>query len=232
MLRTRKRITRKEIRKPDQFFNFTGWFLRFVKTNRVGIIIIASLVVAAAAGVGGWRFYQIKQDVQAAQAYSAALEAYRKGQYENTLDLLTRVNAPRGSIYKQLTLLYQAHSHIALKRPSEAIPLLTEFNVREHSQAYLKEIGLMTLGYAQEATGECISAIANFDRAATLSGSREEEAILSKARCSTQLGDLTAAVDAYREYLASFPGSSNELEITIKIQALEAKLGKAPTEGK
>jgi predicted negative regulator of RcsB-dependent stress response len=232
MLHTRKRITRKELLKPDQFFNFTGWFLRFVRTNRVGIIIIASLVVAAAGGVGGWRFYQTKQDLQAAQAYSTALEAYRKGQYENTLDLLARVNAPRGSIYQKLTLLYQAHSHIELKRPSEAIPLLTEFNAREHSQSYLKEIGLMSLGYAQEATGECISAIANFDRAAKLSGLLEEEAIMSKARCSTQSGATTAAVEAYREYLASFPGSSNELEITIKIQELEARIGKTPAEDK
>ena len=136
MLRTRKRITRKDLRQPDRFFNLTGWLLRFIKRHRVRIIIIASLVVATAGGVWGWRIYQNKQDIQAAQAYSAALEAYRKGQYENTLDLLARVNAPRGSIYQQLTLLYQAHSHIALKRPSEAIPLLTEFNAREPRQPF------------------------------------------------------------------------------------------------
>ncbi len=232
MLRSRKRITRKQLRKPDQFLTLTAWFFRFLEQHRTRIIAIIALLTVVALALWGWNIHQTRQARLAAQAYQVALQEYHKGQYKDALDLLQRVNAPRGSIYNSLALLYQAQSHLALNLPSEAIPLLQEFLKRDPEESYIQQAAYLTLGYAQEMAGQCQQAIEAFSQATKLSGPREEEAILANARCSTQIGQLTEAIKYYREYLSSFPGSSREVEISIRIRQLEARSGKESSESK
>jgi len=232
MLRSRKRITRKELRKPDQFLTLTAWSFRFLEQHRTRIIAIIALLTVVTLALWGWNIHRTRQVRLAAQAYQVALEAYHEGQFENALDLLQRVNAPRGSIYSSLVLLYRAQSHLALNRPSEAIPIVQEFLKRDPEESYIQQVAFLTLGYAQEMAGQCQLAIEAFSQATNLLGPREEEAILANARCSTQIGRLTEAVRYYREYLSSFPGSSRQVEISIRIRELEAKSGKESSESK
>lgn len=232
MLRTRKRITRKDIRKPDKFLTFTTWFFGLLRAYRTRIVIVLALLITVGLALWGWNLYRDREEQLAAGRYQTALKAFHEGKYENALDLLAKVQAPRGSIYNDLNMLYRAHSHLALKRPLEAIPLLKELLKRDLDKDYIQQVAFITLGHAQVMTGQCKAAIETFSQAAKHSGPHEEEAILSKGRCQEQTGELTEAVLSYREYLASFPGSARETEVTIRIQKLEEKMGKKPTTSK
>jgi tetratricopeptide (TPR) repeat protein len=147
------------------------------------------------------------------------------------LDLFGRVDAPRRSIYAYLALLYQGQSQLALNRPADAIPILENLVKSAPAEPYITEAALIELGYAREMAGQCEQAVAAFDRAARLAGPREEDAILGKARCNAVIGRTEEALQAYRDYLANFPGSSRVTEINIRMEELKAKTAEKPQEG-
>ena len=123
MVRSRKRITRKIIRQPDQFITFTSRIFRYFEEHRAKIFVALGLVVALSLGLWGWQQYQSKQNRLASQAYARALGAFHDAKFQTALDLLDRVDAYRSPSYQRLAILYRANSHIGLKQPKDAVPL-------------------------------------------------------------------------------------------------------------
>lgn len=224
MLRARKRITRKDLRQPDQFITLTSRFFRYFEEHRTRILLILGLGIGLSLAIWGWNLYRAQQERLASEEYSVALRAFHNGQYETALDLLERLRAYPRSNFSRLALLYRAHSHIALKRPSEAVPVLEELLSREGKGSYLRQAALLTLGHAHEMAARCADAVNAFDQAAKLEGPLQEDALLAKARCSAQSGDLTGALNAYRDYLSRYPGSGRFTEISLRVQEIEGKL--------
>lgn len=224
MVRVRKRITRKEISQPDQFITFTSRCFRFFAQYRARILLALSLVIAAFLTIWGFSLYSAHQNRLAAREYSRALTAYRGGKYLDALDGFARLSAYRRSDYSRLALLYSAQSHIALKQPSEAVPVLQEFLEKERVNPYLRQLALVTLGYVHEKAGNCPQAVKAFTEARNLIGPLREDALLATARCSSQNGDLMEALHAYKAYLSSFPVSPRTMEVRLRIQEIEAKM--------
>ncbi len=224
MVRSRKRITRKEIRQPDQFITFTARVIRLFEQHRGKFILAAVLVVAVSAGIWGWQLHLSKQNRLASQAYATALEAFHEGKYQTTLDLLDRVDQYRSPNYQRLAILYRAHSHIGLKQPKDAIPLLETFLTRIPRNSFMKQLALANLGYAHELANQCKEAIDAYDKAAKLDGPQKEQSLLSKARCIATIGQFGESINIYREYLASYPGTMRSVEISLRIQELEQKM--------
>jgi len=224
MVRSRKRITRKAIRQPDQFFTITSRVFRFFEVYRTRILLILALVIAFSLGLGGWKIYHSKQNRLASQAYSRALAVYHDGRYQEALELLDRVNTYRSPNYHRLAILYRAYSYLGLKQPKEAVRSLQEFLNDTPKNLYLRQLALLNLGFAHEMDNQCNAAISAFTEAAKIDGARQDEAILSKARCTTAIGQLTESVKIYRDYLASYPASASALEISLRIQELEARM--------
>ena len=230
MVRSRKRITRKDIRQPDQFFTFTSKVFGYFEEHRVKIFVALGLVIALSLALWGWQQYQSKENRLASQAYASALEAFHDGKFQTALDLLDRVEAYRSPSYQRLAILYRANSHIGLKQPKDAVPLLEDFLSRTPKNSYLRQLALTNLGYAHEMANQCKEAISAYDQAANIDGPQKEQAFLSKARCTTTLGQFSEAVKLYREYLATYPGSVRVMEIPRRIQELEQKI-KGVSEG-
>ena len=224
MVRVRKRITRKEISQPDHFITFTSRFFRLFKQYRPRVLLALSLIIAAFLTVWGWSLYSGRQNRLAAQVYSLATEAYRDGNFQDALDGFVRLSAYRRSVYGRLALLYRAQSHIALKQPTEAVPVLQEFLEKERENLYLRQLALVTLGYVHEKAGQCSQAVKAFEEARKLTGPLQEDALLAKARCSSQNGDLKEALDAYKAYLSSFPVSPRTMEVRLRMQEIETRM--------
>ncbi len=224
MVRSRKRITRKIIRQPDQFITFTSRIFRYFEEHRAKIFVALGLVVALSLGLWGWQQYQSKQNRLASQAYARALEAFHDAKFQTALDLLDRVDAYRSPSYQRLAILYCANSHIGLKQPKDAVPLLEDFLSRTSKNSYLRQLALSNLGYAHEMANQCKEAINAYDEAAKMDGPQKEQAFLSKARCTATLGKFSEAVNLYREYLATYPGTTRAVEISLRIQAFEQKM--------
>ncbi len=228
MVRSRKRITRKDIRQPDQFITFTARVIRFSEEHRGKIILLAVFVVAVSLGLWGWQLHRSKQNRLASQAYVTALEAFHEGQYQTTLDLLERVEQYRSPNYQYLAILYRAHSHIGLKQPKNAIPLLETLLTRTSKNTFLRQLTLANLGYAHEMANQCNEAIQAYDQAAKLDGPQKEQSLLSKARCTATMGRFSESIKIYREYLASYPGTVRTAEIGLRIQELKRKIKGSP----
>ncbi len=230
MVRSRKRITRKDIRQPDQFITFTSRVFSYFEEHRARIFVALGVVVVLSLGLWGWQQYQANQNRLASQAYARALEVFHDGKYQTALDLLDRVDAYRSPSYQRLAILYRANSHIGLKQPKDAVPLLEDFLSRTSKNSYLRQLAFSNLGYAHEMANQCKEAISAYDEAAKIDGPQKEQAFLSKARCSATMGQFSEAVNLYREYLVSYPGTARAMEISLRIQELERKM-KGTSEG-
>ena len=224
MVRSRKRITRKDIRQPDQFITFSGRVIGFFNQHRGKFILAVGLVAAVSASIWGWQLYLSKQNRLASQAYATALEAFHEGKYQTTLDLMDRVDQYRSPNYQRLAILYRAHSQIGLNKPKDAIPLLETFLTRTSRNSFMQQLALANLGYAHELANQCKEAIEAYDKAAKMDGPQKEQSLLSKARCTANIGQFSESIKIYREYLASYPGTIRSAEISLRIQGLEKKM--------
>lgn len=219
-----KRITRKDIRRPDQFVTLTGKILHLASAYRTQSIVCLALLLALLLGLWGWDSYRQRQNRLAAREYSRAMSLYRSAKYTEAIDAFDKVKGYSSSSYSSFSLLYQANSYIAAGDSAKATEAVQELLLRERKDTFLRQIALLTLGSFQEKAGRCKEAVSNFAAAESIAGPFKDEALLGKARCSIQNQDLKEALNAYRQYLTGFPASERANEITLRVQEIEAKI--------
>jgi predicted negative regulator of RcsB-dependent stress response len=227
MVRSSKRITRKDIRRPDQFVTLTGKILTIVAERRTEVLASAALIIAAVFVLLSWNLYQTRQNRLASQEYSKALALYHGGKHQEALDAFARVGLYRSTIYSRLGLLYQASSHIALNEKDKALAALQDLLQRETKDGFLRQLTFITMAQIEEEAGKCTQAATNFGEAEKLNGPFKEEALLGKARCKVQNNDLKKALNSYRQHRTDYPGSERATEVSLIIQGLEGKIAKA-----
>lgn len=216
-----KRLTRRDIRRPDRFIDLMGRSVRFLseKKNFVAGILTGILVISA--GLWGWSLYQERENQAAAEKYFPALELYNEGKHREAATALEQVASHRRSLYGRLALLHLAHSHVALTEYPKAVEALREFLRRDNKEPWLRQVGLVNLGYVQEISGQCGEALATYTQAQNLEGSLKDEALLGQARCAAESGKSKMALDSYRQYLSTNPGSERSGEVSLRLQELE-----------
>jgi predicted negative regulator of RcsB-dependent stress response len=225
MVRSAKRITRKDLRRPDPFVTFTTESLRLLNEHKTLVFLSVSLLLAMLLGVWGWQSYTRSQNLLAAEKFSDAVALYRNKQYEEAIKSLEQVKTYHLSDYVDLALLYQANSHITLNEYDQAVAALREFIKKETKGPLLRQVGFLTLGYAQEKAGRCEEAVNAFSQAHEIAGPRREEALLAKARCQAVSGNFQEALNTYRQHLSAYPNSENKTATSLRIQELGAKVG-------
>ena len=225
MAHASKRLSRRDIRRPDQFVTLTGRFFHFVTHYRTHFIAAAAAIIIILLGLWGWEAYGARQNRLAAREYGSALSLYHEGRYLQAVDAFVRLRSYSASPYGRLAILYQANSYLALEDPLKAIATLEELLQRERKETILRQIGLLTLASLQERSGRCKEAVSRFTEAEKIAGPFKDDALLGKARCSLQNSDLKEALNSYRQYLTNYPGSERSGEISLRIQEVEAKIG-------
>lgn len=223
MAHSPKRITRKDLRRPDQFVTFTGQLLNLVRHHRNASLIALGALVGALLFYGAWDLYQSRRNRLAAQEYARALNLFHEQKYRDAMAPLTDLSKSGPSIYRRLALLYLGNSHLALGDTKNAASAFERLAGGPTKPDYLHQLALLSLGHAHEKAGNLKEAAKNYLAAGQASGPFKEQAILGEARTSAQAGDLKAALQAYRNYLTSFPGAERSGEISLRIRELEAK---------
>lgn len=219
-----RRITRKDIRRPDPFIVLTGKLFDSFKQHR------AKFLAAAITGVGivlvlwSWDLYKDRQNRLAAHEFALALDLYHSNKYREALEALQRLGIYRSSYYSRLALLYQAHTHIALKDNAKAESVLQELLRIEKRDPFLRQLAFLNLAYNQERTGRCKEAVQSFSEAEALQAPFKEDALLGKARCSTQLGNFKEALNSYRQFILNYPSSERVKHATLLAQEMESKV--------
>lgn len=229
MVRTRKRVTRKDIRRPDRFVVLTGKTLSFFEENRVKCLASLAVIILIFLIPWGFNLYRAQQKSLASQEYSRALTQYHNGKFREAIETLDKVKAYNSTTYSHLATLYIANSYFDLKEPEKAILLVKELLDQNPNDPFVLQHGFMTQGYSQENVGKCKDAISSFTSAEKIEGPFKEEALLGRARCSAQVGEYKKALEAYRQYLSDYPDSQINVTILLRIQELEAQISDVGT---
>ncbi len=215
-----KRITRKDIRQPDWFQVTVEKGLDYYEGNRGKVILGIAAVIVIFLAFLGWQLFKQRHDAQAAKEFFRAMALYNGEKYRDAAVALETVRSYRWSRYASLAYLYQANSYLATNELEKAQSAAQRYVAATRPNTLYRQIALVTLAVSQERMKLCKEAIEHYREAEKIAAPFREQAISGRARCYEQLGDIKAAIMAYKERLREQPSAS----LPLKIAELESKV--------
>jgi len=219
-----RRLTRKDLRQPDWFQITTEKALEFYAAHRTRVLAAGVGLVVLLLALLGWEMFKERQDRLARAEFVQAIALFQGGKYSEAVAAFEKVAAYRWSPHAALAYLYQANSFLAVADFDKAINAGHRFVSATKPDTLYRQIGLVTLAFAEEQKRQCKEAGGHYAEAEKISGPFRASAIMGRARCAEQLGDVKAALAAYKDQLREQPGSL----LSLRVAELEAKLAAQP----
>jgi tetratricopeptide (TPR) repeat protein len=227
---SRSRLTRKELKAPDEFLTLTGRALRFAGQHLRAISFALGLVIASIVVVWGTLAYVQGREQRAFATLShieAQLRATEDGQtvpaaLVDQLEQMTRqwgVGEARGYAW-----LYLGHSHYREGDYAAAVTAYRQAAASTTPTRLLWPLAALGLGYALETSGdwqgaqEAYQLVIDTQQAGFL-----VEAYLGKGRVAEHNHDLDEAIAAYSTVVERYPAYAQTLGVADKIEALRAR---------
>ncbi len=212
----KKRLARKELKKPDEFITLTTKSFQFVSEHRWLFVIAIAAVLAVVVGRWGWHARQVNYQVRAASQFAQATDLYSASLVSQDTVKLERAETElqsflstfsKGDLF-DLALLYLGQAQFSLGKYDPAINSYNKLLQRHPSQPTLIALAHNGLGHTLKAKGDYLNAAQHFAQAAQLPGSFvREEALLNQARTLTSAGEPAKAQQAYQQLINQFPDS-------------------------
>jgi|SRR6185503_3718319 len=219
-----RKISRKELRQPDWFQIASENALDYFNHHKNLVFAAVAAVLVIAAIVWGWQLFKERQNLAASQEFGKAMTLYQVEKYREAIAALEGVTGYRWSRYAALAHLYLANSYLAINDMDKALSEAQRTVAATSPNSFYRQIALVTLATAEEQKKQCKTAVQHYSEAQNIAGALQSRAMLGKARCAEELGDINAAIAAYREFVKDNPGSP----LAIKLAELEAKITVAP----
>lgn len=211
----RQRLTRKEIKQPDQFISYTVQTLDWARAHARQLLYGVAGIVVVIAVLVAWSAWQTKRQQRAEVLLYEAVKLLQPGDTDAQVTAQARDAAiqklkglvegypdtPAAALaYWHLGQQYYARSDYASALSSYQQALT---RLKSDEQRLLPALVTLNIAYAQEASGACKQAIDRF-RSVTQSSWRwlHGEAFLGIGRCYETLGDPQQARDVYARALS------------------------------
>jgi predicted negative regulator of RcsB-dependent stress response len=203
-----QRLSRKEIRQPDQFVSLSVQIASWIKAHISFLIygVVAMIVVATL--ITGWRTWQRHREQQADTALYEATKFIdmRSADRTKAVEQLQKlVNDYGSTAAAALAYWHLGHLYFEGKDYPAALKAYRQAQQRLSNTAQPLLVALVTLdiAYAQEASGVCDpDAIASFESVLQLPAHwLRGEAYLGIGRCHEQTGTSQKAVAIYERAL-------------------------------
>ena len=222
-----QRLSRKEIRQPDQFISFSVQAFNWVQEHSRYLIYGALAVLMAAALFTGWSAWQKKRERQAEIALYEATKLINVTTHINNRSqaieqLRKLVNDYGGAPATALAYWRLGHLYFEEGEYTTALTAYKQAQQRltKASQSFMLALATLDVGYAQEASGTCNQAISSFDAVLQLPAHwLRGEAYLGIGRCHESTGARQKARAIYERALSD--GEINE----VTRQAISERLG-------
>lgn len=228
----RRKITRKELKEPDEFLTFADRALRYIANNRnrfIAIVGVLALVVVSSVGA---MYYFSWQKANAATALERALVKLRASPDEGSeldkagemlADVATEYSGYKSADYANY---YLGNLFYKRKEYNKAVEHYRKTLKRAgESREALYEMARMGIGYSYEASGDCAQAIDFFKKITAADGTLlKDQAYISLARCYEATGSYQEAHDAYKYVVDNYPNSTSAVDLKDKIARLKEKL--------
>ncbi|MDP2602141.1 MAG: tetratricopeptide repeat protein [Deltaproteobacteria bacterium] len=219
-----RRLTRKDLRQPDWFQVATEKAIEFYAGHRAKVLAAGVGFVVLLLAMLGWQMFKERQNTIASAEFGQAIALFQEGKHREAVAAFEKVEAYRWSHYAALAYLYQANSFLAIKDFDKAISAGHRFVSATKPESLYRQIGLVTLANAEEQKRLCKEASGHYAEAEKISGPFRASAIMGRARCAEQLGDVKSALAAYKDYVREQPASM----FSLRVAELEGKLAAQP----
>ena len=208
-----KKLTRKQLRQPDQFQVATGKALEFYNGHQALVFSAVAALVVILAALWGWQGYKENQNIAASQEFTKAMALHQESKYPEAIAAFEKVQTYRWSRYASVAHLYQANIYLATNDLDKALNSAQRALTATSPNTLYRQLALMALASAEERKNQCKTAIDHFNEAQKIAGPLQSSAMLGKGRCAEQLGDKAAAIATYKEFVKENPGSPMALRV-------------------
>ncbi len=220
--RPHRKISRKQLKKPDEFQNFFENARAFVIDNLNQVILsVVIVLVAAAVGVGTYA-YERHQDVLASDQFYAAMTALNQNNYKLAEKRFSQLAEHQpGREVGRLSRLYLGTVYLKQNQLKKARNAFVASSA-ESSGPIFKNMALTNLALTYERLGEFAKAENTYTQAARIAGPEQIAAELGAARMLLKQGKRQAAIEAYRRFLHTHPFSSHRTSVMETLALLGA----------
>ena len=222
-----KRISRKELKQPDEFQSFVANAQQFLRSNLQQVIVSSSIVLAAGALAVGIYYYEVHRDTLAGDRfYSAIGELNQKNYTQAEADFQKLAQDEPEREVGKLARFYLGSAYFQEGQLEKARDALVAY-VPDAKDDLFASMAYEDLGVIYEKMGDLKKAQGAYAQAAAIPGPEQPRAQLQVARLMAAQGDKAGAIDAYQHFLLINPFSRDRQTV---IEAL-ANLGAAPPAG-
>jgi len=212
-----ERLSRKEIRQPDQFIALSVQMIDWMKAHIRYLIYGALGVVGGVALVAGWFTWQKHREQQAEIVlYEATKLTHTPTRTVNRLEAIEHlqklISDYGGTPAAALAYWHLGHLYFEAGDYPAALTAYRQAQKRFTTAArpMMSALATLDVGYTQEASGACNQAVASFETVLQLPAHwLRGEAYLGLGRCHASAGVLHQAIAVYKRALSD--GEVNEV---------------------
>jgi tetratricopeptide (TPR) repeat protein len=228
--RNRVKLTRKDLKAPDEFITLTGRFLGFASQHWRSIALILGGVVACLIIVWGLLSYR-----RGLEREAFASLWHIEGQFHSTADggavppasvaRLQQITQQFGAgEARGYAWLYLGHVHYRQGGYAAAISAYQQAMAQVQPGSLLWSLASLGTAYAAEAGGDFKQAQDAYQRViAAKPAGFALEAYVGKGRAAEHNRDVASAIAAYSAVIEQFPVRAEGLNLADKVDALKAR---------
>jgi tetratricopeptide (TPR) repeat protein len=223
-LATRHKISRKELKQPDEFQTVFETAALFFELHLTEVLLGAAALLVVVAIALSFFYYEAQRGRAASARFDHALSELQGGKYESAeKDLSSLADDEPHRAVGRLANLYLANAYLAQKEPAKAREALLRYLARDDASVF-RDAALDDLAVTYEELGDYKQAEATYRQASAIEGPEQARAELGMARMLQKQGKRDEAVAVYRDFLAQHPYAP---ERTLVMETL-AQLGVSP----
>ena len=228
-----KKITKKQLKQPDEFISFTDHAFRFVASHSKKFAIGGTAVLLIVLAVVFYQMWEKNKEGEADQQFNQALQVYQQvsspyreeapPEYKKALEKFDEVAKKfSGTSAGKLALLYKGDLDLKLGEFEEAAKTYQTFLSKMGKEKLYSLLAMDGLGYAYEGQKKYDQALETYQKMiATDAGFESGEAYLKIGRCYEKLGKNKEAAENYRSFLKASPKSLMANVVSRKVSFLE-----------
>ncbi len=228
-----KKITKKQLKEPDEFITLTERGVIFVQQHSKKIAVAGVLLLVLILSVVFWGMWEKKKEEQAALDYRVALELYEQSRAPGRVaseqedkavlakfdELITQY--PRTSSGR-FALLYKGNILLSENKYDEAAKEYSAFLDKAGKEKLFRYFAWEGIGRAYEGKKDYAKAIEAYQKVLELGeGYAVADAHLSLGNCYEKLGKNKEAIEQFNAFLGSGQKSSLTNIVLRKVSLLE-----------
>jgi outer membrane protein assembly factor BamD (BamD/ComL family) len=204
--RTEQRLTRKDLRQPDEFQTLSRQALDFVEANRNAVVAALGALIVLLLAIVAYRMISQSREASASVAYTEARALLTEKKYSEAATKFDEIATDYGGTsYGPLATLERGNALLLADQAADAAAAYERFLQSSPPTDYLRQLAQTRLGYALEKLGKSADAERSFSTAAAKPGPFKAEALFGAARNAEAAGNAEQAKGFYTQLLEQHP---------------------------